>query len=79
MFGKNSNRSKVQSKYEGNEEATIYRVDFGETYFRAVSMCEDMMYEKSKETDNVVVTVPQRTTNSIIVDFVAIILMHQYN
>jgi len=63
---------------EGNEEATTYRVDFEETYFKAVSMCEDIMYEKSKETDNVVVTV-HGGQPVIIVDFVAIILIHQYN
>lgn len=64
---------------EENEEATAYRVDFEETYFKAVSMCEDLMYERrneqtkkngevdvmiNNEVSNMVVPVPQVTTNS---------------
>jgi len=34
---------------EESEEATTYRVEFEETYFKAVSICEDLMYERRNE------------------------------
>lgn len=49
---------------EENEDATTYRVDFEETYFKAISKCEDMMVGKNKESENVIVTIPQGTTSS---------------
>jgi len=49
---------------EENEDATTYRVDFEETYFKAISKCEDMMYGKNKEAENVIVTIQQGTTSS---------------
>lgn len=34
---------------EENEETTNYRVEFEDAYFNAISLCDDLMYDRSNE------------------------------
>ncbi|KAL4119393.1 hypothetical protein QTP88_012202 [Uroleucon formosanum] len=60
---------------EENKEATNYRVEFEDTYFKAVLLCEDLMYDRSNKQiknqgnadvmrSNMLVPVPQVTASS---------------
>lgn len=60
---------------EENEDATNYRMEFEDTYFKAVSLCEDLLNDRSNEQienqgnadvvrGNMLVPVPQVTTAS---------------
>ncbi|KAF0751198.1 Uncharacterized protein FWK35_00016915, partial [Aphis craccivora] len=61
---------------EENEETTNYRVEFEDAYFNAISLCDDLMYDRSNEqienqgngdvrrNSNMLVPVPQVTASS---------------
>jgi len=67
---------------EENEEAMNYRVEFEDTYFKAVSLCEDLMYDRNNEEIENQGNADVIRSNMLVLvlqDFVVIILMHQYN
>ncbi|XP_060861787.1 uncharacterized protein LOC132938793 [Metopolophium dirhodum] len=62
--------------YEENKETTNYRVEFEDAYYNAISLCDDLMYDRSNEqienqgnadvrrNSNMLVPVPQVTASS---------------